>query len=106
MREVKGMDENAVFSDTCRYWCDFLKTAVPVNTGDRKLDSLYRRSVLHFKLMSDERYGGIPASPEVDEGIPGAADMPSAGEGCGVYYRRDGQVWPSWAGGEFLPLGG
>jgi oligosaccharide amylase len=67
MRKVKSMDENAAFRDTCRYWYDFLKTAVPVNTGDKKLDSLYRRSVLHFKLMSDERYGGILASPEVDE---------------------------------------
>ena len=49
------------------YWKDFINSAKRVNTGRWDIDRLYRRSLLVFKLMSDEKTGGLLAAPEIDE---------------------------------------
>ena len=52
---------------TEKYWKDFLAKARSINTGMHTIDDLYKRSLLVFKLMQNERTGGLLAAPEVDE---------------------------------------
>ncbi|MCX7841781.1 MAG: glycoside hydrolase family 15 protein [Clostridia bacterium] len=67
IREAKAMDFGNEFLRTKEYWENFVKGAKRVNTGIAKIDELYRRSVLVFKLMSDDASGGLLAAPEIDE---------------------------------------
>ncbi|MCR4435172.1 MAG: glycoside hydrolase family 15 protein [Clostridiales bacterium] len=69
MRSMKGMDAKTLQDRTREYWCGFLKNLRQVHTGNEKIDSLYRRSLLVFKLMSDGKTGGLLAAPEIDEGF-------------------------------------
>lgn len=57
------------YKRTQEYWKSFLEGARQINTGIREIDSLYKRSLLVFKLMSDEKTGGLLAAPEIDEGF-------------------------------------
>ncbi|HEX9061829.1 MAG TPA: glycoside hydrolase family 15 protein, partial [Clostridia bacterium] len=50
-------------------WSDFLAKAVKVDTGRDDIDNLYKRSLIVFKLTSDESSGGLLAAPEIDEGF-------------------------------------
>ncbi|MDP4092306.1 MAG: glycoside hydrolase family 15 protein [Bacillota bacterium] len=65
--EVKNYDLNDLYRKTVDYWKEYLDKAIRVNTGRDNLDNLYRRSLLVFKLMADEKTGGLLASAEVDE---------------------------------------
>ncbi len=47
---------------TLAYWREYLSRAKPVQTGEEEIDRLYRRSLIVFKLMSDERYGSLIAA--------------------------------------------
>ncbi len=66
-RAVKGVGEESLSGKTRRFWINYIDRAIPVSTGSTRLDSIYARSVFHLKLMTNERKGGILASPEVDE---------------------------------------
>jgi glucoamylase len=44
----------------------FLARGRDVKTGDERLDTLYRRSLLVFSLMADRVHGGLIAAPEFD----------------------------------------
>lgn len=52
---------------TLDYWKGFFNNAKRVNTGIKKIDTLYKRSLMVFKLMQNESTGGLLAAPEVDE---------------------------------------
>jgi glucoamylase len=52
---------------TVVYWEKYLEQAHDMRTGNKEIDELYIRSLLVFKLMSDERTGGLIAAPEFDE---------------------------------------
>lgn len=54
---------------TTVYWHDYLKGCHPIKSGNDKVDKIYKRSLLLFKLMSDKNTGGLLASPEIDEGF-------------------------------------
>lgn len=45
---------------------DFLARGRQVTTGDDRLDTMYRRSLLVFALMADSVHGGLIAAPEFD----------------------------------------
>lgn len=66
-RKCKTLDVREQYEKTKKYWHDFLSKAKQVKTGDIVIDNLYKRSLLVFKLMSDEQTGGLLASAEVDE---------------------------------------
>jgi glucoamylase len=63
-RQCKWLEQ---YQLTEKYWRDFLAKARSVNTGIPIIDDLYKRSLLVFKLMQNERTGGLLAAPEVDE---------------------------------------
>ena len=69
IRNVKNIKFDQLFSITKEYWTKFLKNCVIVNSGNDRVDKIYRRSLLLFKLMSDKNTGAILASPEIDEGF-------------------------------------
>ncbi|TYQ16632.1 UNVERIFIED_CONTAM: oligosaccharide amylase [Acetivibrio alkalicellulosi] len=54
-------------SNTKDYWHNYLKKARQVETSNNQVNTLYKRSLLVFKLMSDEKTGGLLASAEIDE---------------------------------------
>jgi len=66
---VDASDPRQHLENTRKYWIDFLNNAVSVNTGNVEIDELYKRSLLVFRLMSDESTGGLLAAPEIDEGF-------------------------------------
>ena len=53
--------------ETNAYWNQYVNTAVPCPIEDDEIKELYERSILMFKLMSDEKTGTIIAAPEFDE---------------------------------------
>ena len=76
LKEVKQMvklcrqlDLKEEYENTLIYWKGMLKNARQLKTGDKNIDDLYNRSLLVFKLMSDEETGGLLASAELDEGF-------------------------------------
>jgi glucoamylase len=64
---IKHSDIQAELNKTMQYWRGFIADAIPVVTGRAEVDDLYKRTLLVFKLTSDERSGGLLASPEIDE---------------------------------------
>jgi glucoamylase len=67
VRDVKGLSLEEHFKTTKDYWLNFLKDTREIITGMQEIDSLYKRSLLVFKLMADEKTGGLLAAPEIDE---------------------------------------
>ncbi|MDQ2084886.1 glycoside hydrolase family 15 protein [Herbivorax sp. ANBcel31] len=67
VKECKRIDFEMEFDKTKRYWFEFLKSSKQIITGNSTIDRLYKRSLLVFKLMADEKTGGLLASAEVDE---------------------------------------
>ncbi|MGO4548679.1 glycoside hydrolase family 15 protein [Paenibacillus sp. 2TAB23] len=67
MRLVKEKESAEWLEETTSYWQNFLTSAVPCPIADADISDLYDRSLLMFKLMSDEQTGSIIAAPEFDE---------------------------------------
>lgn len=64
---VKSMDIIQEYRNTEKYWYNFINSAKPVTTYRKDVEALYKRSLLVFKLMSDDSSGGLLAAPEIDE---------------------------------------
>lgn len=67
MRAAKEKSSAQWITETTTYWTDYLAAAAPCPLIDEKIADLYDRSLLMFKLMSDEQTGSIIAAPEFDE---------------------------------------
>ncbi|WP_027622510.1 glycoside hydrolase family 15 protein [Acetivibrio clariflavus] len=67
--KCKVLNISEQYEKTKKYWFDFLSKAKQIDTGDADINGLYKRSLLVFKLMSDEQTGGLLASAEMDEGF-------------------------------------
>ena len=65
--KMKGYEVDSLIEQTKNDWFRYLERGKRVDTGSSELDELYRRSLLVFKLMSDEVSGGLLAAPEIDE---------------------------------------
>ncbi|MUT64553.1 glycoside hydrolase family 15 protein [Paenibacillus sp. NEAU-GSW1] len=67
MRIAKSKPSLAWQADTDAYWRNYLLAAAPCPINRSDVAELYDRSLLVFKLMSDEQTGSIIAAPEFDE---------------------------------------
>lgn len=67
MRTAKSKASSEWIAETTAYWSDYLAAAAPCPIDDAEISDLYDRSLLMFKLMSDEQTGSIIAAPEFDE---------------------------------------
>lgn len=100
IKEAAASDPSEMYNLTASYWEKYLKSAKTVKTGREDIDALYRRTLLVFRLMSDEKTGGLLASPEIDEGFTkcgryaycwgrDAAFITSALDKCGLHEAVD-----------------
>ena len=70
---LKKIDISKHFSDTKKYWKNYLKKhdtlnmPEPINEKERKIKKIYERSILLFPLLYNNETGGISAAAEVDE---------------------------------------
>lgn len=64
---AKQKGAEALRNETNNYWFSLLEQATPCPIEDKSITDLYERSLLMFKLMSDEETGTIIAAPEFDE---------------------------------------
>ncbi|CAM4386416.1 glycoside hydrolase family 15 protein [Paenibacillus alkaliterrae] len=67
MRTAKSKASSEWAAETTAYWNEYLAAAAPCPVDDAEIADLYDRSLLMFKLMSDEQTGSIIAAPEFDE---------------------------------------
>ncbi|MCX7710801.1 MAG: glycoside hydrolase family 15 protein [Clostridia bacterium] len=95
-REFKAGDSLLEQEKTKQFWRNFISECKPVHTGNEEIDALYRRTLLVFKLTSDEKSGGLLAAPEIDENFTrcgrygycwgrDAAFITGALDKCGLY---------------------
>lgn len=70
---LKKIDISKHFSDTKKYWKNYLKKhsklnmPEPINEKERKIKKIYERTILLFPLLYNNETGGISAAAEVDE---------------------------------------
>lgn len=64
---AKEAGHEKLLHDTNTFWHTYLDEATPCPVNDAEIVDLYERSLLMFKLMSDEQTGTIIAAPEFDE---------------------------------------
>lgn len=67
LRAAKRKSSAEWAKETDAYWDRFLMEAAPCPLKGEEIEELYERSLLTFKLMSDEKTGSIIAAPEFDE---------------------------------------
>ena len=70
---LKKIDISKHFSDTKKYWKNYLKKhsklnmPEPINEKERKIKKIYERTILLFPILYNNETGGISAAAEVDE---------------------------------------
>lgn len=67
MQRVKRGTATAWMERTEGYWHEYLRNTNPLAIRDERVQAIYERSLLVFKLMSDRATGSIIAAPECDE---------------------------------------
>lgn len=73
IERVRRIDLNKEYNEAKAYWRkylkehDSLKSGEPENSYEAIIQKIYKRSILLFPLLINEKTGGIIASPEVDE---------------------------------------
>lgn len=67
MLSAKAKNVDDWLNDTVSYWHRYLEKTVKLPFRDSRMEAIYNRSLLVFKLMSDKETGTIIAAPEFDE---------------------------------------
>ncbi|MHA7967250.1 glycoside hydrolase family 15 protein [Paenibacillus sp. CAU 1782] len=67
LRVAKDKPSEQWAAQTDKYWRGYVEAAAPCPLPEEKIRTLYERSLLMFKLMSDSGSGSIIAAPEFDE---------------------------------------
>lgn len=100
VKEFKSKEISSEYKRTQDFWLDYIAKCRQVNTGNTVVDDLYKRTLLVFKLTSDEKSGGLLAAPEIDESFTrcgrygycwgrDAAFITGALDKCGLYSVVD-----------------
>ncbi len=79
IKKIRSQGSKIIYSETEEYWRTCIAEAAPIKSNNAELFSLYKRSILVFKLMYNKRTGGLMAAPEVDE-----------------YFRKSGRYAYCW----------
>jgi glucoamylase len=67
MQEAKQVAADEWLAQTEAYWRAYLQEAKPLALANERVQAIYERSLLVFKLMSDQKTGCVIAAPEFDE---------------------------------------
>lgn len=78
--EVKKEDIDLLLANTKKYWKEIYNKLNLISTGNEKIDDIYLKSLMMFKLFANNDTGAILASAEIDEDF----------SRCGRY----GYCWP------------
>lgn len=82
LNKMLALGYDKAFISTQNYWRNHLKSGREINISNKKIEDVYRRSLLVFKLLTDEANGAVAAGPEIDE------DFGKCG-GYGYCWGRD-----------------
>ena len=75
IERICKVDFSKEYTDVKSYWRKYvkehngLKLKEPENAYEEKVQQIYRRSILLFPLLTNQKTGGIIAAPEVDEDL-------------------------------------
>ena len=95
IERVKKIDFSKEYSNVKAYWKKYLnshdsiKLKEPLNSYEEKVQEIYKRSILLFPLLTNQKTGGMIAAVEIDEHF----------KNCGRYaycWPRD-SVFVTWA---------
>ncbi|MBE5812287.1 MAG: glycoside hydrolase [Clostridiales bacterium] len=78
--DVVKEDVNSIYKNVKKYWKEFFKKLNSCSVGNEKIDDIYMKSLMVFKLFSNADTGAILAAAEIDENF----------SRCGRY----GYCWP------------
>lgn len=78
--DVRREEVNLLLKDTKNYWNNFFNSLITSSSGNEKIDDVYSKSLMLFKLFSNADTGAILAAAEIDENFAR----------CGRY----GYCWP------------
>lgn len=67
LSEARAQSYDSLYQETLEYWQAYLQAAKPCPMEAEPIRTLYERSLLVMKLMSDEQTGAVIAAPEFDE---------------------------------------
>lgn len=67
LNSIKALGYDKLFKDTLDYWREYLNKGRQITISNKEIEQIYKRSLLVFKLLSDEANGAIAAAPEIDE---------------------------------------
>ncbi|MDF2941919.1 MAG: glycoside hydrolase 15-related protein [Herbinix sp.] len=67
LTEARKAEGKILYQQTKDYWLEYSKRCGVDRSKNQQYNDLYERTLLVFKLMYDEKCGGLMAAPEVDE---------------------------------------
>lgn len=71
IKRIRNLDTEKLFVDTMNFWKLYVEEHDKLHINSRNLDekikNIYKRSILLFSLLANEKTGGISAGIEVDE---------------------------------------
>ncbi|EYE88359.1 hypothetical protein Q428_08145 [Fervidicella metallireducens AeB] len=67
LNRIRKIDYMQLFNLTKEHWKSHLENGKKINLENKRIEEIYKRSLLVFKLLTDDTYGSIAAAPEVDE---------------------------------------
>lgn len=65
--DMRARDADTLKRETYTYWQEIYERSAKLDIKDKKLKTLYLRSIMVFHLLSHRELGGILAAPEADE---------------------------------------
>ena len=106
VKKLSSINTELMLKETKAYWGNYLGNCKKITTGKVEIDALYERSLLVFKLLSDEKSGAFMAAPEADENRVNsgryaycwgrdAAFIATALDECGLH--KEVEAFYSWA---------
>lgn len=69
VKKSRTEDGEVLCRDTKSFWQRYLKSCSRFRSDNPLYDDLYERSLLVFRLMYNEKSGGLMAAPELDEAL-------------------------------------
>lgn len=67
--KIRRSDVDKKLQEVSKYWKKYLQDHVKLNTNNmgNKIETIYKRSILLFPLLTNQKTGAIIAAPEIDE---------------------------------------
>lgn len=80
LNDIRNEEVDILLKDTKKHWKEYFNKLNVISTGNEKIDDIYLKSLMMFKLFSNNETGAILAAAEIDEDF----------SRCGRY----GYCWP------------